>query len=549
MCTKCYIKGVATAELTIDGDFDAGLALEQTRQNLKEEIQNFTDTLDDYFIDYSKGVMENISEDGIDVSDFAFPTFDYNFDMDFPAIPECNLRFQFDGMELYMLMDTTLSAGATYKLNLYSSNTPLGLSITKDLEIGIIFSVDLILTVEGEINISSGFHIRLEDGAAIDITLFAKDISDIIFKGAQFEFLPVTVESAGVVFSAVLRVGVHAGFNIVSPSIPPITVFNTTLEIPSVGGGIEVGVFANVAEFITNITLAPEEDCKLKVVQSYQLALGAAAGATINIGSEVWGPVATTSIPIWNTELAEICAIEKTAVSSPTITPSAKRNRRQEGLTTTTITTEVTYTGVSCISPGLVNCPNSFQQTTQVVETKTIVTTVPSGEDFTLPPVTQNSAPETIAFGSNAVTAPETSGSPVSYVPPPPKTTDKDGNIITQNDKIGDPNHKADKNDVGLSKKAIIGISVGLGIPFLFGVIGIIMYVLSMTLFMILSNSCRSSFCARRRTTSAEPGNTEKPEAMPMMNEPYEHHGFQTERYVDKPMKARVTVTETGRAQ
>jgi hypothetical protein len=472
VCTKCYIKGVATAELSIDSNFDAGLVVSQTLDEVKGKVENFTEQVDDYFIEYFKEVARDIRKDGLDFEDFAPPTFNYDFGMDIPAIPECNLRFQFDGMELYMLTNIILSAGVTYELNLYSSNSPIGISITEDLQVGVIFAIDLIINVEGEIDISSGFHIQIEDGAAINIGLFADDISDIIFNGAKLEFLPVTVESAGLVFSATLRVGVHAGFNLVTPSFPPITIFDQEIGIPSLGGGIEVGVFANVAEFVTNITYAPEEDCKLKVVQSYQLALGAAAGATIAIDTKTWGPMATLSVPIWNTELAEICAIEKTAEPTPTITPSAQANKRQEGLTTTTITTELTYTGVNCMTPGLVNCPNSAQKTERFVETKTVVTAVPSGVDFTLPASIQDRVVDTVAFGENAVTAPATTGSPVSYVPPPPpKTTDEHGNVVTTEDKDGDG--KPDKKKKGgLGRNAIIGLSVGLGVPALFALIG-----------------------------------------------------------------------------
>jgi hypothetical protein len=173
--------------------------------------------------------------------------------------------------------------------------------------------------------------------------------------------------------------------------------------------------------------------------------------------------MATLSVPIWNTELAEICAIEKTAEPTPTITPSAQANKRQEGLTTTTITTELTYTGVNCMTPGLVNCPNSAQKTERFVETKTVVTAVPSGVDFTLPASIQDRVVDTVAFGENAVTAPATTGSPVSYVPPPPpKTTDEHGNVVTTEDKDGDG--KPDKKKKGgLGRNAIIGLSVGLG--------------------------------------------------------------------------------------
>jgi hypothetical protein len=477
VCTQCYIKGTATAELTIDGDFNASQAIDQTFDQVRGTVENFTETVDNFVVDWLKSTGENF-QDGIDLADFAFPTFNYSFDfLDIPAIPECSLRFQFDGMELYMNINTILNLGATYTLNLYSSTTPLGISITKDLELGIIFAVDLILSVEGEIDISSGFHLKLEDGVAIDIQLFADDVSDIVFNGGQFEFLPVTIESAGVVFSAVLRVGVHAGFQLASPAIPSITVFDTTVTIPSVGGGIEVGVFANVAEFITNVTYAPEEECQLKVVQSYQLALGAAAGATIALGTNTWGPVAATSVPIWNTVLAEACAIQKTASSTPLVTATPAPERRQD-LTATTITTSIIHTGVSCITPGLINCPASAQATTQYTETTTIVTSLPPGEEFTLQSSVQNTVPTTVAFGSNAISVPMTTGSPVSYVPPPPKTTDddtQDGNEAGTLNEHGDKLDSLDGEVGGVSKKVIVGVSVGLGVPVLLALIGGVM--------------------------------------------------------------------------
>lgn len=179
VCTTCYILGKATAELSIKGDFNASQIIGETIGQVKDKVENFTDQVDDYFVNYTKNLPDKF-KDGVSLEDFEFPTFPFDFGLNITSIPECNLRFQFDGMELYMLVDTILSLGATYELNLYSSNTPLGISITKDLEVGIIFAIDLILNVEGEIDISSGFHIKLDDGLAINIALFSDDVSDII---------------------------------------------------------------------------------------------------------------------------------------------------------------------------------------------------------------------------------------------------------------------------------------------------------------------------------------------------------------------------------
>jgi hypothetical protein len=63
--------------------------------------------------------------------------------------------------------------------NLYKSETPLGISTGQDLEVGSVFTVDVILSVEAEITISSGFHIKLNDGVAINIPLLGQSISRV----------------------------------------------------------------------------------------------------------------------------------------------------------------------------------------------------------------------------------------------------------------------------------------------------------------------------------------------------------------------------------
>lgn len=172
------MKGKATAQLTVDGDFDVKKAINETISAVEDSVQNITDVAEQYVEEYFEGVFTKF-DDGIDASDFALPTFNYSLDIDVPTIPKARLQFQFDGLELYMLVDTVLSLGATYTLNLYTSNTPVGISVGEDLDLGVIFTVDLILGVEGEIDISSGFHIKLDDGITIDIPLFDNNVSDV----------------------------------------------------------------------------------------------------------------------------------------------------------------------------------------------------------------------------------------------------------------------------------------------------------------------------------------------------------------------------------
>ncbi|KAK7937208.1 uncharacterized protein PG986_014076 [Apiospora aurea] len=452
ICTSCYLKAKATAELSIDKSFNASTALRNLTEQVSTEVKNATDTAVDWVGNYIKSTVHNF-KDGIDLDDFEPPPHgpDVEFNVVIPRMPECRLKFSFDDLELYMMMDTQLSAGATYNLNLYSSNTPIGFSLGKDLELGVVFSVDLILTADAHVDIRSGFHIKIDDGASFSLAMFADNLTDTTFKGGKFEFLPVTVQSSGGILKAVLRLGAHAGIKIETP--------DTGIPGLEASAGIEVGVFAHVAEFVTNITgpsNSPkrndhhdDKDCVLRVEESYQLAIGAAAGATVAIAGEKWGPVPQTIVPVFYTTLADACATSQPATITTSVPAIAPRQTGAESgeLKTTTITTKDVFTGVACQSPELVNCPASLQKTTKTTRTRTLVTAVPSGIKATFPPTTHNSVATTVDFGSRAKKLYETSGTPTSFNPDEPTSA------------VG----KAIDAVNGVDKRVIIGVSVGVG--------------------------------------------------------------------------------------
>ncbi|KAI1803091.1 hypothetical protein F4811DRAFT_562766 [Daldinia bambusicola] len=464
-CTKCYVKGKATAEFSIESDYNVTQTLGNFTSEVGDEILNTTGQVIDYIEDYFPTVFNNL-KDGIDLDDFDFPPINISFNVDVPDIPECRLQFKFDDLELYMLIDTVLTAGATYNLNLYSSNTPIGISTSNDLFIGVVFSVDLILSVDTEIDISSGIHIKLDDGVGLDMALFGQNVSSITFNGADFEFLPVTVETAAGLLKAVLRLGVKAGFEL---STPPVAIPSFSFSTKA-SAGVGVSVWANVAEFATNITAATDdddEDCLLKVEQTYQFGLGAAAGATLAIGLETWGPTPNTNIPIYTTTIADICAIQGRTQTTTASTPAISA-RADEELETTTLSKKVTYTGVGCLTTGLVNCPPALQTTTKVTSTLTHVTAVPSDSEATFPETTGATVATPVPFGTNRKSVEATTGSPVSYTEPPPPTSSSSstswGKTAVASDLPLGESH-------GVDNRVIIGVCVGVGVPLIAGII------------------------------------------------------------------------------
>ncbi|KAF9877099.1 hypothetical protein CkaCkLH20_05365 [Colletotrichum karsti] len=468
VCVKCYVKGKATAHLTIDGTFNAT----KVAKDIGNEFVETFDNLTTYAKDYVSGVAKKLS-DGFDAEDFDFPPLNITFDVDVPEFPECSLGFGFDDFEMYMELDTTLSAGLTYTLNIYSSKTPLGSQIGDDLLLGVVFNVDLILSVETEIQMSSGFHIKMDDGVMFDIALFSKNVSSVAFKGGKFEFLPVIIESAGAVMKAVLRVGINAGIEISSPvDSKEIELFNKTVEIPGASAGIEVAVFANIAELSTNVTVLPEADkdgCILRAVNAYQFALGAAAGASVEIGNRIWGPTPNTQIPIFYTTLADGCASRRVPTTTiATVSATTTKAKRDEGLTTTTLKEKFTYTGVECLTTGLVNCPPALQTLRKFVATETFVTAVASGVTATFPTVTNAVVQGVESFGSGVQSMISTSGTPQVFTPPPPTTSSTSS--------TSSPTSILDGKVGGVDNKVVIGVSVGAGLLGLGVLVGALLY-------------------------------------------------------------------------
>ncbi|OBT66528.1 hypothetical protein VE03_03664 [Pseudogymnoascus sp. 23342-1-I1] len=455
ICTTCYIKGTASVEFSIGGGFNFSEAVSNVTSEIGGEVANVTETFIDYVGDFAGNFTESVLRG--DLNSVEIPPFDVDFDIDLPKLPECNLKFQFDGLELYMEIDTILSGSATYTLNLYTSQTPIGFTVGKELLVGVVFTIDLIVSVDAEIDISSGFHIEL-DGIAIDIHMFDHDVSSITFDGGNFEFLPVTIVGADIVLTAVLRIGIRSGLNLDTPTK---LVGGIPLKFST---GIEAGVWADVAQFVTNITAVPDsEDCALQVVEEYSMLVGANAGATLALGEHSWGPAPSTQIPIWYTTLVDICAGTKTA-AAPTVTSAAVVGRQEDGMTTTS--TIITQTAIVCLATGLINCPASLQSAVKNVVTSTLIAAVPVGTEAAFPTTTTDAVLKTVAFRAGAKEIGATSGSPVSYVPTTSSTTTS-GPTSSGSAFTGTDSGIIEGKTGGVSNKVIIGVSVGLGVPVL----------------------------------------------------------------------------------
>jgi predicted amino acid-binding ACT domain protein len=181
ICQKCYIKSDVVITVTTHSGFNLTQAISSFNDNFTAEVKNITHTV----VDEIKASVKSFKGIDFDLSSLssgnlpALPTINGTLNLDtIASIPETQIELEFNGLELYMNVSLQLSAGSSYTLNLYDSKTVFGVGHGSD-RVGVVFSIDLVLSVDAELDISSGFHILMNDGFSFSLDLFEPDTDKI----------------------------------------------------------------------------------------------------------------------------------------------------------------------------------------------------------------------------------------------------------------------------------------------------------------------------------------------------------------------------------
>lgn len=138
--------------------------------NLETYAKNATDTFMD---EIENGT--SILKVGKDVVALPPPEIDFNLDLKFP---EYHVDVNLTDVEIYMQIDTVLANEITYTFNIYQTKTLAGVALGNGLLLGAVFSIDLIFSVNSQVDIQSGFHIHF-DHVRTQIELFGKEASGL----------------------------------------------------------------------------------------------------------------------------------------------------------------------------------------------------------------------------------------------------------------------------------------------------------------------------------------------------------------------------------
>ncbi|KAK3987137.1 hypothetical protein QBC44DRAFT_383479 [Cladorrhinum sp. PSN332] len=443
-CLTCYFKGSATFEMLVNKNLDVTNA-----------IQNATQKLKDFFSQQDVGDATDQFRNGDDdsIPDFTMPTVG--------AIPGVELHLRLDELDLYLHLNTKMTLSddghGQLVLPLFKSPLPLGFEVP-----GVIMktfiTVDLLLGAvgSGAVDITNGMHFKITPPLGFKLGLFSSNVTEIQLKGAQFEFLPVTVKSQNVVLRGILRVGLSTGIELTS--LPISGAVDFLFAGSTVSAGVQAGVLIDVADFATIVTseageLDSGEECNRMITEAYTLGVGATAGATLALGpATAGGRELFTVIPVFSTAVAEKCA-NTVFAPAPTATRAPRQRRQANRLTTAELEAEITHTYFECDpeSTSLVHCAGAGRHPSEVTETILLTTVIPKGETPTFPAAVVSTVATTIPFGSSAHSIKPTSGAPKGFVAP--------------DEESGGPN------------KVVIGVMVGLVMPLLLGllVLGVFM--------------------------------------------------------------------------
>ncbi|KAK4221690.1 hypothetical protein QBC38DRAFT_521447, partial [Podospora fimiseda] len=406
-CLTCCFQASAVVELSVKGDFNISNTLKNVTSQISAELTNLTNSALNSFDNYFDHFKDEFTNNRLDPSDFSFHNFsiDTDFDVNIPPIAGVELLFQLDELELYMLISTKLEAQSTLTIPLYRSQTPFGFGID-GMELRVFLTADLTLGAKGSFEATTGLHLQVEPPLGFKLTMFASEMSEVLFNDAKFEFLPVTIQTANVVLEGILRIGVHAGFEL---STAPLGILGKLVTGDSDASvGVEVSVQGNVAQFVTNVTAADEKDekgCVLRARQEYTFNVAAVAGATMEIGTDSWGSDPTSTVPLFYSTLADLCI--PTPAPPAIITSSPTLTKRQSSVN---LTPTITHTGIACATQTF-PCPPTLQVTSVFKETKTLITSVSKGQQAVFPPsTTDEPVTATIAFGRAIKSIGATSG-------------------------------------------------------------------------------------------------------------------------------------------
>ncbi|KAI2603829.1 uncharacterized protein GGS25DRAFT_525102 [Hypoxylon fragiforme] len=307
---------------------------------------------------------------------------------DFNPLNDASLTVAFEGVGALVDLSLTVGDKGSFTIPLFVSQTPLGVA-GPGFQVGIVFSVDLVFSVTGEITTETGFQVTIPDDSSFTMPLDPTIANTARFNGTTTTLLPLTVDAPGSL-SIALRLRVQAGLDLPSSplldaqalagaylNIPEIILSEEFTSTPQPSNesalancllpasaeiNINAGVFVDIGADIGNLEID-----LLNPTLSTTLFSAAATTCFLSAGQQEPAP---TAYPMMGTGYAAPPAMGTgygTGGAYPAVTPAPAPADCPVPLTTETASTLRTFSITSCAA-AVANCPGSLTQVIVVAE-------------------------------------------------------------------------------------------------------------------------------------------------------------------------------------
>ncbi|KAI0155104.1 hypothetical protein GGR57DRAFT_501699 [Xylariaceae sp. FL1272] len=326
-------------------------------------------------------------------------------------------------IEAALDLDIEIGAAATIAVGLIE---PAKVTLPfAGLNVEALVALDLVLGVHTELDVSAGIYVKLPE-ATLTTDILSGDLLDSNIAGnVVVKVLPIEIRIGCTEILADLRLRVDLGVAAevdVDDLLPLDKLLG--LDIPEIGAGLDVSVFANLLEYVGFFCASPS--CPVSY-DSYGLNAGAAVELDVAVEDLLSLNLApSVALGLFTIPRQTYCVPPVVPTGSASIDPSvtasvtasitavpATTGSISSGLVPTQVTSTHTYTVTQCACK-LANCPSQSATTHTLTETTSYVTYAPSTSSATFDYSTVTGHPSTMTPCST-----KTTFTPSSYTPAP----------------------------------------------------------------------------------------------------------------------------------
>jgi len=239
--------------------------------------------------------------------------------------------------------------GGEVKLSISRVSAQANMMQIQGNEVGIIFTIDLVFTVEAALGFSTGFDINFPKGASFSFNPISGDLLSMSVDGIEVAGIPFTFSSGGGTFTVALRVGLKAGLGV---------------NFLGTGFELETGVYVDIPTYNATLTFDPAAECQLDFEENFFGVVAAFAQAGISVNYIDWQAGPSTAVTFFTGALPGGCIASKTSlpglpgitsISSGTATAIPLTSTMEHTNTTVLVTTHRTIT----VSPATTRTSNA----------------------------------------------------------------------------------------------------------------------------------------------------------------------------------------------